>query len=340
MTKEIRIDIKAAIALCQIIDEYETFMKNLKQFTKKNETESYIEGDMLGEIFRPNPYFYNRKIKKFYKENHIVINKLKKYIDGETFVFYFKTTEIAQEFFQYLNRNRKDLNKILLTLNQLEQVGFRAIELDETNDFTKTEYKVYKEPEQNKEDNNKVYFLENLKRIPTYGTEIIKYQSQGSNYKIEFCYSSYTKCLVWYSTIFLNNLTFDTNLLPISEQEDNLAVNMWKGMMASLDTEKEVECNQITNAVNLHIELANLAKEINDMEKTLKGLKGFQETEELNAALLQTKVELTRMKQISEEYDRKITDNDSSITEDVLKRERSREKSRKEAISNLRTKDK
>ncbi len=340
MTKEIRIDIKAAIALCQIIDEYETFMKNLKQFTKKNETESYIEGDMLGEIFRPNPYFYNRKIKKFYKENHIVINKLKKYIDGETFVFYFKTTEIAQEFFQYLNRNRKDLNKILLTLNQLEQVGFRAIELDETNDFTKTEYKVYKEPEQNKEDNNKVYFLENLKRIPTYGTEIIKYQSQGSNYKIEFCYSSYTKCLVWYSTIFLNNLTFDTNLLPISEQEDNLAVNMWKGMMASLDTEKEVECNQITNAVNLHIELANLAKEINDMEKTLKGLKGFQETEELNAALLQTKVELTRMKQISEEYDRKITNNDSSITEDVLKRERSREQSRREAISNLRTKDK
>lgn len=340
MTKEIRIDIKAAIALCQIIDEYETFMKNLKQFTKKNETESYIEGDMLGEIFRPNPYFYNRKIKKFYKENHIVINKLKKYIDGETFVFYFKTTEIAQEFFQYLNRNRKDLNKILLTLNQLEQVGFRAIELDETNDFTKTEYKVYKEPEQNKEDNNNVYFLENLKRIPTYGTEIIKYQSQGSNYKIEFCYSSYTKCLVWYSTIFLNNLTFDTNLLPISEQEDNLAVNMWKEMMASLDTEKEVECNQITNAVNLHIELANLAKGINDMEKTLKGLKGFQETEELNAALLQTKVELTRMKQISEEYDRKITDNDSSITEDVLKRERSREQSRREAISNLRTKDK
>lgn len=340
MTKEIRIDIKAAIALCQIIDEYETFMKNLKQFTKKNETESYIEGDMLGEIFRPNPYFYNRKIKKFYKENHIVINKLKKYINGDTFVLYFKTTEIAQEFFQYLNRNRKDLNKILLTLNQLEQVGFRAIELDETNDFTKTEYKVYKEPEQNKEDNNKVYFLENLKRIPTYGTEIIKYQSQGSNYKIEFCYSSYTKCLVWYSTIFLNNLTFDTNLLPISEQEDNLAVNMWKGMMASLDTEKEVECNQITNAVNLHIELANLAKEINDMEKTLKGLKGFQETEELNAALLQTKVELTRMKQISEEYDRKITDNDSSITEDVLKRERSREQSRREAISNLRPKDK
>lgn len=41
MTKEIRIDIKVAIALCQIIDEYETFMKNLKQFTEKNETESY-----------------------------------------------------------------------------------------------------------------------------------------------------------------------------------------------------------------------------------------------------------------------------------------------------------
>ena len=270
-------------------------------------------------MFRPKPYFSNRKIKKFYKENQIVIDKLKEYIDGDTFVFYFlETTEIAQEFFQYLNRNRKDLNKILLTLNQLEQVGFRAIELDETNDFTKTEYKVYKEPEQNKEDNNKVYFLENVKRIPTYGTEIIKYQSQGSNYKIEFCYSSYTKCLVWYSTIFLNNLTFDTNLLPISEQEDNLAVNMWKEMMASLDTEKEV----------------------NDMEKTLKGLKGFQETEELNAALLQTKVELTRMKQISEEYDRKITNNDSSITEDVLKRERSREQSRREAISNLRPKDK
>ena len=340
MTKEIRIDIKAAIALCQIIDEYETFMKNLKQFTEKNETGNYIYGDTLGQIFRPNPYFYNRKIKKFYKENHIVINKLKKYINGDTFVLYFKTTEIAQEFFQYLNRNRKDLNKILLTLNQLKQVGFGFIELDETNDFTKTEYKVYKEPEQNKEDNNKVYFLENLKRIPTYGTEIIKYQSQGSNYKIEFCYSSYLKHLVWYPTISVNNLTFDVNLLPKSEQEDNLAVNMWKEMMASLDTEKEVECNQITNAVNLHIELANLAKEINDMEKTLKGLKGFQETEELNATLLQTKVELTRMKQISEEYDRKITDNDSSITEDVLKRERSREQSRREAISNLCTKDK
>lgn len=340
MTKEIRIDIKVAIALCQIIDEYETFMKNLKQFTEKNKTGNYIEGDKLCGMFRHRPSFSNRKIKKFYKENQIVINKLKEYIDGATFVFYFKEiTEIAQEFFQYLNRNRKDLNKILLTLNQLKQIGFKSIELDETNDFAKTEYKVYKEPEQNKEDNNKVYFLENLKRIPTYGTEIIKYQSQGSNYKIEFCYSSYTKCLVWYSTIFVNNLTFDVNLLPKSEQEDNLAVNMWKEMMASLDTEKEVECSQITNAVNLHIELANLAKEINTMEKTLKGLKGFQETEELNAALLQTKVELTRMKQISEEYDRKITNNDSSITEDVLKRERRREQSRRESINNWHTKD-
>lgn len=339
MTKEIRIDIKAAIALCQIIDEYETFMKNLKQFTKKNETESYIEGDKLCGMFRHRPSFSNRKIKKFYKENQIVINKLKEYIDGDTFVFYFKTTEIAQEFFQYLNLNRKDLNKILLTLKQLEQIGFRFIVLDETNDFAKTEYKVYKEPEQNKEDNNKVYFLENVERIPTYGTEIIKYQSQGSNYKIKFYYSSYTKCLIWDSTIFVNNLTFDVKLLPISEREDNLAINMWKEMITSLDTEKEVECSQITNAVNLHIELANLAKEINAMEKTLKGLKGFQETEELNAALVQTKVELTRMKQISEEYDRKITDDDSSITEDVLKRERSREQSRREAISNLRTKD-
>ena len=33
MTKEIIIDTEAAIALCQIIDEYDTFIKNLILFT-------------------------------------------------------------------------------------------------------------------------------------------------------------------------------------------------------------------------------------------------------------------------------------------------------------------
>lgn len=319
MYKEIEIDI--AIALCSIIEELEVFIKDLNKLRKDGFFTTYDTLYDLEIISDHGFCFGKRKIKRFYKENQNIINKIKEYIPISIFIKHLgldeNCTKTINDLCQYLLKNKDNKLQILEVLEKIKGLGFQYIRFDESIDFSKDEYTVYKNASANHQE---IYFLENMKRIPTYGTEAIKYQSQGSSYRIPFRFHPDSR-FIFEDYIEVNNLLFDVDTLPqIRDPWRNTFTEMIDKLTS--DKEQENECNQITNSVYLTVGLANLEKGITSMDHMAKELICFEERKELNEALLHMKVELTRIRQLSDGYNKQIMSEDSLITEDMLKRER------------------
>lgn len=208
---------KNIIALCYILDSFEDFNERLKNAmpTKYNRNFIYDLYDIsMGKIN------FSLKARRFYKENKTVIDIINKYsnlllytnfsYDGQG---YLENEESLRFFHKYIMEHRVDLETILRVLNKIEQLQIDEIKLDKHLDFSKEEYELHYW----KSENYRYVLLDNLVLVPSGETDLIRYKSTNSGYKIIVsrgaCKSSYLDAQMS-SQITLNSLIINPDKLP------------------------------------------------------------------------------------------------------------------------------
>lgn len=317
------INVKNILALCHILKEYEEFIKDANEIEAHNF--SFILD--ITRLSLKQKKYVPRKVKSFYKKHKVTINVINDYSKIDLFLHEALNGEIAmQSMFKYLSKHTSNMEQILTLLEHIKSLGFNSVHLDETADFSKKEYNVCVNPIQNFD--KCIGYLENLERIPTYGTKTIKYKSKGSHYKIEINCGLHSNKLYKFDTIYVNSLLFDPNLLPIEANDPNALFEE----IISLREEKVEECEKITDAVDLKIRLMDLEKQMQYTKNMIKNLSLTSEKESLEDSVRFMELEFVRMKQISDEYDKRLIEDDFSITEEILKKER---RIRKSILDNI-----
>ncbi len=299
-----------AIAILSIVDEWEEFIKHLENYSKKTNL-----WDDLEQLANHKTLFINRKAKKFYQENQKAIDEITKYMSIKEFgeeYFYsgLEKRETLDFLHQYFKKHRKEKEDIHALLNKIKDLGFSTFQFNEKESFAGKTYKINKRKEKN---GTPLGYMENIKRVLSFGNDEISYQSTGSHYKIEIYYfkeSSSPRFV--YETIFLNSLTFDKAALP-TRISDNLAEDLVNELISQLEQETETKenCERITSFIELNSAIQTLNNVLEPFEQGNLILGSKEQMEEEKWAILQIKLGLAKLRQISTE-----------ITPEVLKRER------------------
>ena len=171
---------------------------------------------------------FSLKTRRFYKENKTVIDTINKYsnlllytnfsYDGQD---YLENEESLRFFHKYIMEHRGDLETILRVLNKIEQLKIDEIKLDKHMDFSKEEYELHYW----KSENYRYVLLNNLVLVPSGETDLIRYKSTNSDYKIVAsrgaCKFSYLDAQMA-SQITLNSLIFNPDKLPNDASVDGI----------------------------------------------------------------------------------------------------------------------
>ena len=216
---------KNIIVLCYILDSYEEFSERLKNAIPTKYNRSFISDLYDISMGKIN---FSLKTRRFYKENKTVIDTINKYsnlllytnfsYDGQD---YLENEESLRFFHKYIMEHRGDLETILRVLNKIEQLKIDEIKLDKHMDFSKEEYELHYW----KSENYRYVLLNNLVLVPSGETDLIRYKSTNSDYKIVAsrgaCKSSYLDAQMA-SQITLNSLIFNPDKLPNDASVDGI----------------------------------------------------------------------------------------------------------------------
>lgn len=216
---------KNIIALCYILDSFEEFSERLKNAIPTKYNRSFISDLYDISMGKIN---FSLKTRRFYKENKTVIDTINKYsnlllytnfsYDGQD---YLENEESLRFFHKYIMEHRGDLETILRVLNKIEQLKIDEIKLDKHMDFSKEEYELHYW----KSENYRYVLLNNLVLVPSGETDLIRYKSTNSDYKIVAsrgaCKSSYLDAQMA-SQITLNSLIFNPDKLPNDASVDGI----------------------------------------------------------------------------------------------------------------------
>lgn len=208
---------KNIIALCYILDSFEEFSERLKNTMPTKYNRNFISDLYDISMGKIN---FSLKARRFYKENKTVIDTINKYsnlllytdfsYDGQD---YLKNEESLRFFHKYIMEHRVDLETILRVLNKIEHLQIDEIKLDKDLDFSKDEYELHYW----KSENYHYVLLDNLLLVPSGETDLIRYKSTNSGYKIIVsrgaCKSSYLDGQMA-SQITLNSLIINPDKLP------------------------------------------------------------------------------------------------------------------------------
>lgn len=216
---------KNIIALCYILDSFEEFSERLKNAIPTKYNRNFISDLYDISMGKIN---FSLKTRRFYKENKTVIDTINKYsnlllytnfsYDGQD---YLENEESLRFFHKYIMEHRGDLETILRVLNKIEQLKIDEIKLDKHMDFSKEEYELHYW----KSENYRYVLLNNLVLVPSGETDLIRYKSTNSDYKIVAsrgaCKSSYLDAQMA-SQITLNSLIFNPDKLPNDASVDGI----------------------------------------------------------------------------------------------------------------------
>lgn len=314
----IKIRTEDAIALCHIIDEFETFNKNLIKFLtgKKDNSELILK---IWKLSTGQRCITSKKMRKFYNDNKSVIDIINKYSNILYFICQNYTLSkdsitIADNyylFYKYILENKDKLDKIIAVLQKLKELGFKIFEFNTNLDFTEKSYFAYKEIPKNY---GSFAYLDNLEVIPTYDNGI-EYKSNGSNYLMRLSLPS--KYITILEQIFLNDLTFDVNRLP---KELTKKETFYK--ILALSQEKMQEYSIIRNSVDLSIGIEDLYSMYREIQSKFNKLEGVESKSKLLEKLRKVKEALEQMTTLSQEYDKQMVANNEGITESLLTKEK------------------
>ena len=323
-------NVENIIALCHILDNFEEFNKSWVKVIPK-ECHYEVEGmefiEQLNDISLGKFKLGFQKVKKFYKENKVVIDTINKYSNIKKFMGCsgnISNNFNELEFFhKYLLDHKKDVNKVLLLLEKINELDFEEFYFNEELDFTKETYEATNMLTYgNYICNQTITFVDNIEIIPGYSDYYFSYKTLGSNYKFDLSHVKiYSKIRCYGSNLVLNSLTFDPKLLPTNldrESTYDKIVNL---------KEKQKEKNPLVNSfikdsVNLSTGVTNLEKELNMINKIINKLSSEKNKKELVLILSDVKKDVEKLKTLSDQYDVNILEEEPLLTKEILEKEK------------------
>lgn len=273
----INIETDHVIALCHILDDFKEFDENVVKCYIRNYTRTNygpISLKNLIKLVKKQDVLFDNKTKKFYKKNLKVIEEISKHTYISNFLIYnynyYQSRCDLHTMFNYIMRNRDNLDNILAVLNRLKELGFNSFEFDENRTFDENIYKY----ELGFSPRTKEYLDGDIKVFPTYDDSKITFQSKGANYLMELNCLLIKRISSSGNTITLNNLTFDVDNLP-----NYLTFNETIQKIIDLKKVNENVDKFIRNAVDLDYVLMQLDSSIKKLGNIIGNLDEVKDQE-------------------------------------------------------------
>jgi len=308
---------KNIIALCHIIDEFEDFNRKLKPFisTKYNRDSVFKLWDVSKGKFR----LCAGKEKRFYEENKSIIDTINKYTNITRFINAnydwqgnaYKSAGL-QSLYQYILKHKKDINKILIVLEKLQELGFERFKFNENLDFTNNDdYDVYTDFRVN----YSIVYVDNIVVPPSYCYEgWIDYGTTASNYEMHL---KVIGDKIFPENIELNSLLFDEKRLPERIDKENTFDRIIT--LKNLQTEKTAA---IRNSVDLSVSISDLDHRLSSTAGIINRLNGVENKEQLIEVLSSIKTDVEKLKTLSEEYNSSVSEREPTLTPETLEKEK------------------
>lgn len=294
-------DINNLMVLSYTLDEFNYFNSDLSKLVSSKSKDKIIH--ILQKLDSKSEFdlFALKNEKKFYDEYEKVINLINRYSTIDNFIDCSynpqgNLTEDFKIFYHYMLDNKLKIRRIQKLLFSLKTLGFKKIIFSENFDFTNQEYLMFT----SFRNNVNITYLDNIKVIPNYNSDIVMYKSTKSNYKI-VSNLSYNSLDTNNSTIEVNSLLFNPYRLPNDITKKSLF-----GQISSLKIKLEEDCNILRNSVNLNVRINRLYDEFNSLKELIKNISDLKLKEQLCQALLEIRDSLNNLKVINEEYDNNL----------------------------------
>ena len=256
-----------------------------------------------------------KKAKRFYKENKSVIDKINQFSNIRVFINsnyapHSTCYESLEFFYKYILKHKKDINKILDVLNKLNELGFSEIEFDEDLDFSQEKYDAHPSFKANFQ----ITYVANATISPQY-ENYLYYYSTNTNYRMKLRVIGDE--ISTPGEITLNSLIFDPNSLPKQVDRENTFDQILK-----LKNDQKEKSASIRSSVDLSISISDLDAQLTSTTSTINKIEEIKNKEKLLATLLSIKEDVDKLKELSAEHDKSITEKDPSLTEEILKSEK------------------
>ena len=316
MEKAISIETSNLIALSYIIDEYDSFCEDFKQLVIRSRDIQYTVSN-IQTLLEGAKRFIDKRIKQFFDKYCDQIRSINNHVPFANFMYDIFTdigtpANDIKAFHDYLASHRDEAYKILDILYKVNKLGIGVIELDENADFTSTIYDINRVYFKNKN----LYYVENIKPVPAYTQEYIRYTSSSSNYEIILA-PSFDKDVASPLGIRVNSLLFEPERLP-----SRLTKEVVFDSIVELARLTDKESSAIRKSVDLNIGLMDLEKAYYALAKTSSENDSISTDKDLVLSLkrIRESIDILRMVVIS--YDNEIVDNNAGIDHDLLNNEK------------------
>ena len=307
-----KIDIRDTLALCEIIDNFDRFNKEIIDLASKTKTSLT---NLMYEVWKVSDgaISYSRKANKFYKDYKSIIESISKYNSICSFVNmnYDNNGILIDEklgfSYQYILDNKEHIEKIKELLERIKELGFSEVYFDEKLDVSDKEYCIYTGNQYGEAGK----YVDNIELIPTYDNTEVKYKSNGTNFVIDI-YSRFGHLTG--EKITVNSLLFDKDRLPKHIDKENIIKPFTK-----FTEEQKGQYQGVRNSTNLSVGISDLECELLCLEKTITlRLEDVYNKEELLKVLTNIKEEISKLTSLNSEYNQSIISKYPNVTEKVL----------------------
>lgn len=317
MEQRVPVEAKVAdvMAVSSVLDQLDNFNQNLKELTTK-----YNMADIMHHLKRAtkggSTLFRKRGVYQFYQENKDTVDT----IDKNSDIFAFLSLNYDDDgtikpylyyYYSYLLDHKNQKEQIQALLQRLNELDIKEIAMDKELDFTREEYRF--ESWQCRSFLYPIVYLENMEILPNYETDVIRYRSKGSNYKLLIGNERYAYIK---NRIFVNDLTFPVESLPQSVRWKSIQNHILKLAESTTKSKKALR-----NSVDLNVSLQDLDAQMADTCNTFTRIDEVNSKPELVAALTQIQTGIAALYGIKRDYEAEITIENPSLSQQTIKEE-------------------
>ena len=316
MERICKIDTYSLIGLCFIVDEYNEFCTDLRELVERNTSMRYIV-EVLKRYLVNTRVFGEKRIKSFYQKYSNQLFNINNHIPLADFMFKnfddLGNPQMNSKIFnEYLKENREVVYRILDLLFTFDKLGIQDIELDTSEKFINHTYEVNRDYFRNKI----IYYLDNMKPVPSYSEDSIIYKTDSSNYGISVK-PVFDKNNAIATKIKVNSLIFDNKRLPSKITKEIVFDDL-------VETANKYEpvSKAIRESVDFNLDLMDLEKAVHNVSSTTNKIERINKRQELITALQMIRSGLDTLQQLSSDYDNILIASSPEIDSELLQNEK------------------
>lgn len=307
------------IALCEIFEDYKSFCDDLELLIKSKSNNDLIS--QAYKVMQGDFSLYSRKYKSFIEKHENSIKIMKKYssLYDLTCLSYdakgnrYKNLSIDY-LYKYISENKENIEIVKQNAIKLKKLGFFEFKYGKDLDFKNYEYDLTFSYGSN------FAFLENVYVNPTYLNDPIKYKTKGSNYCMCLSSDGYDvrkKISKYNNKIYLNNLIFDTKLLP-----NEITTEATIGVIKKLADDKKQEYCDIRKTVEFGIATLDLNNEFEHLKCVINKIDEIKNKEELINILSQMEDIMLKLQNFDETFEKEVVNSNTEITSQTIENEK------------------